>query len=229
MKKHLKRLAIPRSWPIPKKSNVFITRPSPTRSMEFSIPLNMVFRDILKTAKTAKEVKHLLMNNYVFVNGVQVKDIKKVLGLMDVLEIKGTNEAYRMLLDTQGKLVLVKIKESEAKIRPSKLIGKSLLPKGKVQLNFMNGFNIIVEKDSYKVGDVLVLEMPNKKIREHFPLEKGAQIFLFGGNYIGQSGSLVEMDERTVVIKSGKNEFKTSKDYIFVVGKDKPSINLNVE
>lgn len=229
MKAHLKRLAIPTTWPIPRKSSKYITRPISGNALDSSLPLSIVFRDVLKIANTAKEVKHILLNNYVFVNGIQRKDIKQTIGLLDVLEMKGTGEAYRMVINTKGKFEFVPIKETEVRIRPNKVVGKTLLKNGKVQLNFMNGYNIIVEKDEFKVGDVVVLELPEKKIRETFTLDKDMIVYLLGGSHVGKTGKVVEFDNKNIVVKVGSETYRTDRKYAFIVGKDKPSITLSVE
>lgn len=229
MSQHLKRLTIPTTWQVPKKQSKFITRPFPGQKRELSVPLNVVFRDILKMAKTSKEVKYLLANNYVFVNGVQRKDIKHTVALMDVLEIKGMNEAYRLLLTSKGKLFFKKITENEAKIVPQKVVGKTILKGKKVQLNFMNGTNIILEKDDFKVGDVAIIEMPEKKIREKVSLEKDSIAYFFGGAHIGTFGKISDITNKEIFIKKGKDEIKTAKEYAFVIGKDKPIITIDVE
>jgi len=226
MKQHLKRLAVPKTWPLAKKGNKYVTRPMPKGSIEFSLPLTVIFRDVLKMVKTAKEVKHLLANNYVFINGVQIKDVKQSIALMDVLEMKGTNEAYRLLLNSKGKLVFVKIDDKEAKLRPSRIKGKTLLKKGKVQLNMASGANLLVDKDEYKVGDVLFLQLPENKIKEKLSLDKGVFIYLIGGNHMGKNGKVVDIIDHEIIFKYGKEEFKTAKRYAFAVGKDKSQITL---
>ena len=45
---HLKRLAMPRSWPLPRKTSIWVTRAAPgAHSLELCMPLNVVIRDIL--------------------------------------------------------------------------------------------------------------------------------------------------------------------------------------
>ena len=229
MKSHLKRIAVPKSWSINRKASTFVTRPHPTINIEMGLPIGYVLRDMLKLALTMKEAKHILTNNYVFINGVHVKDVKNVLGFMDVLSIKDTNEHYRLLFNSVGKLHLYKIDEQESKFRPNRIINKTLLPKGKVQINFMNGYNIIVDRKDLKVGDVLLLELPSKEIKEVLSLEKGSPVYLFAGNHVGKTGNVVDFDSNEIVVKIGKDEIKTKKAYGFVIGKDKPLIKIDVE
>ena len=58
---HMKRLAMPRSWPLPRKTSIWVTRPAPgAHSLELCLPLRVVIRDVLGYAKSAREVRHIL-------------------------------------------------------------------------------------------------------------------------------------------------------------------------
>jgi small subunit ribosomal protein S4e len=229
MKSHLKRIAVPKTWPIERKTYSFVSRPYPTIKLDMCLPIGYVLRDLLKLASNIKEAKHILNHNYIFVNGVHIKNHKSVLGFMDILSIKDKNEYYRLLFNKVGKLQLNKIDESESKIRPNRIISKSLLPKGKLQINFMNGYNIITSRTYLKVGDVLLLEMPSKKILDVLSLEKNSPVYLFAGNHVGKIGLVSDFDENEIVVKIGKDEIRTKKAYALVIGKDKPLIKIDVE
>ena len=89
MSGYLKRLAMPKTWRIKRKGTVFITRPNPgPHSMGLSMPLNLIIRDILGYAENKREVRKVLMNNNVMVDGVRRKNHKLPVGLMDTIEIK---------------------------------------------------------------------------------------------------------------------------------------------
>ena len=50
---HLKRLAMPRSWPLPRKTSIWVTRAAPgAHALELCMPLNVVVRDILEYANS---------------------------------------------------------------------------------------------------------------------------------------------------------------------------------
>jgi len=95
-----------------------------------------------------------------------------------------------------------------------------------VQINFMNGYNVIVEKDDFKVGDVVVLELPEKKIMETFSLDKDVLIYLIGGKYVGRTGKVIEFDSKHITFESDNETQKTDRRYSFVIGKDKPIVNV---
>ena len=85
---HLKRLAMPRSWPLPRKTTIWVTRPSPGgHSLERCMPVNLVIRDVLGRAQSAREVRFIVHNELVKVDGRVCKDTRRGVGLMDVLSL----------------------------------------------------------------------------------------------------------------------------------------------
>jgi len=227
MKAHLKRLAIPKTWDIKRKTTTFIMRPQPSgQGLNMSMPIQIVLRDMLKVAKTAKEVRYILNHKEIFVNGTRRKDPKIPVGLMDVLEIPDLKKSYRLLLSTRGKLIAVEIDDSEKSIKPCKILNKTHIKGGKIQLNFTDGGNLLIDKDAYKTDDVVLLDFKNKKITQHLKFEIKASAFLIGGSRIGYQCSVKEIKGDKVILNNKDGEFETSKKYVFVVGTDKPMIKL---
>ena len=57
---HLKRLAMPRSWPLPRKTTVWIARPRPgAHSLERCIALSVVMRDLLEVADALTDILYV--------------------------------------------------------------------------------------------------------------------------------------------------------------------------
>jgi small subunit ribosomal protein S4e len=225
---HLKRLNAPKSWKIKRSGQKFITRPNPgPHTMDLCMPVNTILKDMLGIAVTAKEVKHLVTGKDVMVDGIVVKDIKRPVGVMDVLSIAKLEETYRILIDEKGYLQLLKIDKKESNIKPCKIIKKTALKGGKLQLNLSYGINLLVNKKDYKTGDTLMLDMPSKNIISHVSMEKGAYIYLTGGKHIGDHGVLDTIKEGSVFYKSKSGQtMETLKRFAIAVGKDKPSITL---
>ncbi|MBT4823721.1 30S ribosomal protein S4e [Candidatus Woesearchaeota archaeon] len=228
VKNHLKRLSVPKSWVIKRKKNVFVTRPMPGgQEMSFCLPLNVVLRDFIKIGKTTKEIKHILNHNDVLINGKRRTDVKTAFGFMDVLNINKLNESYRLLINSGGKLIATKIVDAEKNILLLKVLGKTKLKGGKIQINFTNGINLIVEKDDFKTQCVVVYDFVKKKISEIFNLEKGNAVYLTGGRYAGTVAKIESIKDKVLIFRTQDNEmFRTSAKYAFVVGKDKPVIKL---
>ena len=222
-RKHLKRYKAPKSWPIHPKEDTWTVKPSAgSHSINDSIPLTLVIRDVSK---------RIINSGNILVNGIVVKDYKFPVGFMDVLNIPKTGESYRVLLDRKARLQLKLIEDSSAKL--SKIVNKTTIKGGKTQLNLHDGKNVIIEEDAYSVGDVICLKVPEQEIVEVYPLEVGATVLVTGGKHTGELGTVSEIIENkstnpnTIIIEnSSKDEFLTLKDYAFVVGTDAPVIDL---
>ena len=186
MSDHMKRIAIPRSWPLNKKAHVFTTKQSAgAHSLETSMPVITVLRDILGVCDTAKEAKRIVGNRDVFVDGKAVKNPKAPVGLMDVLSIPKLDADYRVLLNPRGKLALVKIEKDEASWKLCRIEDKTVVKGGKIQLNLHDGRNILLDKNDYKTGDVLKVAFDGQKILEAYPLAAGAAALVSSGNHAG--------------------------------------------
>jgi len=152
-----------------------------------------------------------------------VNDLKFPVGVMDLIHIKSKNEDFVLFINQDNKYQLKKISKEEAKLKLCKIINKTILRKGKIQLNFYDGRNILVEKDSYKSGDTVILNLEKNMIDSHIKLEKGALIYIMGGKYIGRIGRVESMAEKKlmqpakIIVKMDSQTVQTLKDYAFVV------------
>ena len=229
-KRHLKSMAAPKSWPIERKTNYWITRPNPgAHSLDRSMPITLILK-LLKYAEITKEVKQLINQRKVLVNGVPVKEIKFPAGLFDVISFTGTEEAYRIVLNKVGKLTLKKINKTEVNIVPQKIVRKTMLKSGKLQLNFENGYNLIIKDNKYNTNDVLVVE--KNTVKQHIPFEKGSIVYIVKGKRLGQLGKISEIHKgvelgKQVQVEVDKNKFSIPKTHVFVIGKEKPIISLD--
>ncbi len=226
-KQHLARLTVPNTWPIKRRGTVFITKQDPgPHSFGLSIPLGVLLKEVLGFAKNTKEAKKILSSNEVRIDCRQRKNFRFPVGIFDTIEFPHLSECFRVALDKKGKIALVKIKKEEASIKPAKIIGKSIV-KGMVQLNLYDGKNITVNDGSYKVGDTLVVSLPDQKITSHLKLGKKYTIFLTGGKHIGETGIVEDIDKNKIVYKDSQgNLVETLKKYAFVIGDSKPSITI---
>ncbi|MBW2979987.1 30S ribosomal protein S4e [Candidatus Woesearchaeota archaeon] len=228
VKRHLKTLSVPKSWKIKKKESKFILNPNPgPHSKGSGIPLGVFIRNILGYAKNLKEVKFMLNNRNVLVDGIKRSNPKFPVGLFDSVEFTEANECFRMIFDNKGKITSLSIDKPDAKNKPCKVTGKTKV-RGKTQLNLYDGNNILVDKDDYKVGDTLLLELPKKSIKEHIKFGKGVMIYLVGGKHTGQTGKIEAIKEDKISYKNSSGEvIETLKKYAFVIGSDKPVISLS--
>ncbi|MBI2499264.1 30S ribosomal protein S4e [Candidatus Woesearchaeota archaeon] len=222
---HLKRIRVPKSIPIKiRKERKYIARPLPGPHQIFkSITLNTLFKDVINHATTSKEVKNILNDGKILVDGLVRKDNRFPIGLMDIISLPSFDEYYVMLY-INGKLTAVPINKTDSDSKPHKIVGKKVLKKGKLQLNLYDGKNVLVDKDNYKVGDSVILF--NKTIKKHLKLEKGALVYLTEGKHQGTVGTLQELQhfhglaKDRVILNANSKKIVTRKDYAFVIDKE---------
>lgn len=233
MSNEMKRLTAPRSWPVKRKTNHWIAKPSPgAHALEGSIPVTVVLRDMLQVCKTQAEVRSVISEKGILVDGKVVTNSKQGIGLMDVVTLPKSGIAYRMVMDRRGKLQLVKIPQEKTAWKLCRIENKSIVSGGKVQLNLHDGRNILVEKDSYKTGDVLKIEVPDQKVLEHYSLGKGCVSLITSGSHVGETAVVDEYvvtrlaSENLVKFKDGTSTVKSN---VFVIGAKAPEIELPEE
>jgi len=225
VKNHQKRITAPKSWKINRKANVFITKPNPgSHSLAFGIPFVALVRDQLHFAKTMKEVRDIIHNQTVLLDGKKVRDHKQIVGLMDVVTLN--KKHFRIVLTPLGKLVPLEISESESKSKVSKIKGKSSVKK-QIQINLFDGKNVLVDKAPQKVGDSVIFDFTSNKIGDTLSFSKGACILLTGGKHIGVIGTVEEIKENVLIFKNEAGiVFETTKKHAYVVGNDGPSMKI---
>lgn len=224
---HMKKLAAPRTWPIKRRDQAFVTSPLPGGKFELGMPLNVMFKEMLGYAATSKEVKRILNTKNVLVNGLRTKEPRVLIGLFDTIAIEETESYHRVVLNDKGKIAIAQIKNDEANVKLSKVIGKTMLRKKKIQLNLSDGRNLLTDKDSYKTGDTLMISLPDNDIKKHIKLDKNTMIFLTGGKHIGETGIVQGISKDKITYKSGNGEVvETMKSHAFAIGEEKPLISI---
>ncbi len=228
VKNHLKRISAPKTWLIQRKENKYITRPTSTgQVLGYTLPLLVVLKEFIKVGKTSREIKHILNNNEILVNNKRRTEPKFGVGLFDVIEIKPLNESYRIVLNKRNQLVTVNVPAPEKNIMLLKITKKFISKGNKICLNFNNGFNVVVDKNGYSVGDVVVFDSSSSKIKELLKLEKGNCVYFTGGKYVGMVVTVEEIQNKDVLFRTESSDvFRTLLNHAFVIGKDKPAITI---
>ncbi len=231
-RKHLKRFKSPDHWPIHPKEFKWTVKPSPgPHSIEGSLPLLIIARDILQIADNAREARIIINNGEILVDGRARKDYKFPVGFMDVIHMPKSEKAYRALPDERGRLILHPIEKEDIDFKLCRIENKTTIKGGKTQLNLHDGRNILTDGD-YKTGDVVVLKVPEQEIKDHIKFESGNIGMITGGKHIGEMGTVKEINitrsymHNTVLIETDGITFQTLEEYVFVLGKDKPIIAL---
>ena len=220
---HIKRLMMPRSWPLPRKTSVWVQKPNPCgHSLENCMPMTLILRDVMGLAHTKREAKRILHSRKIMVDGKIETDPGRGVGLIDVLTVGDNN--YRCILDTNGKLRYRPISKKSADSKICRVTGKSTIKGGITQLHLHDGRNILLDSDStYSTGDSVVISLPDQKIKSQLPIKEGALAYLTGGSHIGETAKVRE----TIVKRSSKanetifDDFGTVSEYVFIIGKEK--------
>ena len=232
MSKHMKRLNAPRALRIHRKEKKWTVRPSPgPHPVKKSLTLGLALRDVIKLADTIKEVKRILSEGNVLIDGKIVKEYKFPLGLMDVISIPNLKKDFRVLYDKRGKITVLPISASESKWKLCRIQNKTILKGKKTQLNLHDGRNIIVKKDEYKTGDVLKFEFKDSKISDKYELKEGSVSLIIGGSHIGEIANIDQINKiasskQNISKMKGETDFTTLLEYVFPIGKNKPVISL---
>ncbi len=238
MSKHLKRLAAPRSWAIPRKTNVYTTKPSPgAHATEDALPLATVVRDFLHLAETGREARRVIGAGEIHVDGRRVTDAKFAVGFQDIVAVPKIKKAWRVVVDEKARLRLAPIEEKAAAWKLCQIRDKTTITGGRTQLNLHDGRNVLVKKDDYKTGDVLRIEVPSQKIVGHFPLKEGAQVFITSGRHVGEVAPVKAIEvtrshkPNLVHLQGDDATFTTIKPYAFPIGERSnlptPEVALN--
>ncbi len=231
---HLSRLAAPRAWPIKRKGIKWVAKPIPgVHNLETSIPLVIALRDLLGFAKISKNIKQALNTRTIFVNNRIETDIRFPIGIFDVLSIPKVKKYYRLIFNAKGKFNFVNISDKDAEILPLKLVNKTVQKKGKVQLNFSNGWNFLADKIECSTNDTILFDLKERKIKNILNLKKGVSVYIIGGKHIGKIGIFDKIKSTGLLKKNkiasiiiDKAKVETSLAYVFVIGEKSPEIKL---
>lgn len=224
---HLKRYQMPAFWGLSVKKEKFVISPRGSHPKQFSIPLQVVLRDILGLAQTRREVRSILRDGKILIDKKPRTEGKFSLGLMDILEIPAIHKSYRVEVGRKG-LLLQETTSSDQKI--CRIKGKAIVRGGKEQLNLHDGRNIFVGKKSpYKVGDSLLISLPGQEILSHLPLKKGSDVLIIKGKNIGVRGRITSLSERKYMMEKATatldvegRMIETLRNYVFVIaGREK--------
>jgi len=220
---HLKRYAMPKHIPLPRKTETFIVRAMPgPHKIAWSMPLQVLLRDVLKLAETAAEARIILRAGKVLVDKKPRKEPKFPVGLMDVIEIPELGQQFRIVSGKRG-MELEKITGDESKTKLCRILGKTVIKGGVQQLNLSDGRNILAgKKSSYKAGDSVVIGLPGQEILKHYSFEKGTPAFISAGRNIGTAGIIKKakrkknmLEKSIVILESGGRDIVTLFDYVF--------------
>jgi len=224
-KKHLKRLNAPKHWMLDKLSGTWAPKPSsgPHKSRE-SLPLTVFLRNRLKYALNGDEVKKIVMQRLVKVDGKVRTDPTYPAGLMDVISLEETDEHFRLVYDIKGRFAVHRITPEEAEYKLCKVkkiwIGQNGVP----HINTHDGRTIRYPDPLVRVDDSVKIDIATNKIQDHIKFEVGNLALVTAGNNIGRIGAIQHRDRNhgsfdIVHLKdTAGHQFATRLSNVFVIG-----------
>ena len=230
--KKLKRQMAPQFWGITRKDKRFVitVKPGPHKKI-YAVPTAVFLRDMLKIVTSLREAKTAIYSGKVKIDGVVRKSLHHAIGLMDVIELENVSDVYRLVPTEEKLLKPIKINESEKSKKLLRVVSKTTINKGKIQIGFHDGRSVISE-DKVNVGDACLIQIPDQKILETIKLETGCQGLVTRGNNAGQIGNIESIEEGTfilpkrVVLILGDRKIEIPSDIIMPIGKEEPVIQL---
>lgn len=227
---HLKRLNMPRSWALPRKTTVWITRPKAgAHSVDRCMPINVIIRDVIGFARNTREVREILNKGLAKVDGRVVKDRNRGVGLMDVLSLG--DQHYRCVLDKNGRLRYRPISAEDASWKVCRVENKTTIKGGMTQFHLHDGRNILSDDaNAYNTGDSLKVSIPTQEVLEHIRFGEGTRCYLIGGVHVG---TIAAVNEYHIKRSSMPNEvqfaeFGTIARNVFAVGNTSlPGVEVN--
>jgi len=230
--KKLKRQMAPTFWGINRKEKRFVITVRPgSHPKSNSIPSAVLLRDTLKKVKTLREAKSSIYGGKIKVDGVIRKSLHHSIGLMDVIELEGITDVYRLVPNNGHLLESIKINTSEKSKKLVQVKSKTTTKGGKMQLGFHDGRTIITDINA-NISDTCLLQIPEQKILDVIKFEKNSQVIVTRGINAGRIGTINEIKQGTFTLPKRINLLIDDKmieipaNITMVVGKEKPIIQI---
>ena len=230
--KKLKRQMAPTFWGINRKEKRFVITVRPgSHPKNKSIPNAVLLRDTLKKVKTLREAKSSIYDGKVKVDGIIQKSLHHSIGLMDVIELEGITDIYRLVPKNGHILMPIKIDTAEKSKKLVKVRSKTTNKGGKIQLGFHDGRTIITDVNA-SINDTCLIQTPEQKILDVIKFEKNSQIIITRGINAGRVGVINEIKQGTFTLPKRITMLIDDKTIeipaiiTMVVGKEKPAIQI---
>lgn len=202
---------------------------NPTLTLTFPPPPHPTTRYAL----TGKEVTSILMQRLVKVDGKVRTDATYPAGLMDVISIDKTDEAFRLVYDSKGRFVCHRVGREEAAYKLLKVKRQQVGKGGVPYIATHDGRTLRYPDPDVKVNDTVVFDIEANKVTSVLKFDVGQLAMVVGGRNRGRVGTVVHREKHVgafdivQVRDAAGHEFATRLTNVFVIGKgDKPMISL---
>lgn len=233
-KRHLKRLNAPKHWMLDKLGGIWAPRPSTgPHKLRECLPLIILLRNRLKYALNTKEVKYILMQRLVKVDGKARTDKTYPAGFMDVIGIEKTNEYFRLLYDVRGRFIVHRVDPEEGKYKLARVKALEMGAKKVPYIVTHDGRTIRYPDPLVAVNDTVKIDIETGKMTDFVKFETGNLAMISGGKNTGRVGVIVSREKHQgsfdiVHLKdSAGHVFATRLHNVFVIGEgNRPMVSL---
>jgi len=233
-RKHLKRMFAPHHWMLDKLKGRWAPKPSAgPHKLRECLPLIVMLRERLKYALTYREVKMIVMQRLIKVDGKVRTDMFFPAGFMDTVQIEKTKENFRLLYDTKSRFILHKVTAEEASYKLCRVRKIFRGPKGTPYATTHDGRTIRYPDPAVKSMDTIRIDVNTNKPLDYIKFEVGNTVMISGGNSQGRVGVIAHRERHPgsfeiVHIKDAVGHtFCTRLQNVFVIGQgSKPWISL---
>jgi small subunit ribosomal protein S4e len=225
MSNHQKRLSVPDSWPVERKTETFTVKADAGPHGESGVPLLVLLRDVLGYVDSRKEARYALNQDNVVINGKPVSDEERPVGMFDILAFDEREEYYRVFPGQGGRLALTPIDADAAESKLGKIVGKRQVDGGDTQLTLHDGHTLVVEDgEPYSGNDSIVIANADDEIVAHFEYEEGALVTAVDGAHAGEVGAIAAIQvtpgsnsNNVIVEQTDGAGFETVEEYVVVI------------
>jgi len=229
----LKRQLAPTFWNIRRKQSQFVLKASPGPHRKHkSYPLGIILRDVLNVANSMHEAKTIVSAGKIKVDGIERRDVKFPVGLMDVIELTTNGQSYRFVPRDSKLLVHVEIQDAEKMVKFVKVSSKITTKGGKLQYGFHDGRTMISEQP-LSVGDTCLLDFEKLTIKDIVKFEKGNLGLITSGDNAGSFGRIEDIKDglfslpKRVILSLENRSVELPTAIVMAVGLEAPLIKVN--
>jgi small subunit ribosomal protein S4e len=182
-------------------------------------------RNRLHYALNYTEVKKIVKQRLIKVDGKVRTHHCFPTGFMDVISIEKTGEHFRLLYDVKGRFVVHAITSEEAKYKLCKVRRVYTGPRGVPLLTTHDGRTIRYPDPLVKTHDTILVDIASGKIRQSIKFEPGNLCMITGGANLGRVGVVTHRERHPgsfdiIYIKDTLgHSFNTRMNNVFIIGK----------
>jgi len=178
----------------------------------------------MKYALNYREVKLIVMQRLIKIDGKKRSDARFPVGLFDVISIEKTKEHFRLMYNTKRKFDVTKISEEEAQYKLCR-VNKFKWGPQKTPIIYTNDRRTFRFIDPLiKVNDTVRMDIETGKIIDFIKFKVGQVAYINGGHSCGRVGVIQSVTKHegtfdmVLLQDAAGNTFTTRLGNVFVIG-----------